>query len=92
MSYSGYILLKVVDNAPKHVKIKIYKIMNGTTVSIKNKRYRSKGLIKNVNGVVLSGSLYLIPSNNILTVLDVLSQKGLTDFTQIINLCNCMCR
>ncbi|MEM1541212.1 MAG: hypothetical protein QW101_00015 [Ignisphaera sp.] len=91
MKSSGYVLLKVVEDTPKNIKTRIYKVMNGTTISINNKRYRSKGLIKDIDGVALSGSLYLIPVNSIATVIDILSRKGLADFIQIINLCKCLC-
>lgn len=91
MSHSGYALLKIAEDAPKNVKTRIYKVMNGTTVSMGNRRYRSRGLIKSVNGIQLSGSLYLVPLDRVAAVLEALSRKELAGFVHVMSLCTCTC-
>ncbi|MEM1526314.1 MAG: hypothetical protein QW775_08185 [Ignisphaera sp.] len=87
----GYTLLKVTQKTPKDVKTKIYKLMNGTTVTIRGKRYKNKGLINDVEGVKLANSLYAIPTDYVPRVLEKLSERKLETFVQLINLCRCTC-
>ncbi|MEM1644624.1 MAG: hypothetical protein QXL96_01930 [Ignisphaera sp.] len=91
MKYYGYTLLKVNQKIPKNVKTKIYKLMNGTTVTIRGKRYKTKGLINDVDGIKLANSLYMIPTEYVPIVLEKLSERKLEMFVQLINLCRCTC-
>ena len=91
MKPSGYVLLKVAQNAPRDVKIRIYKTMNGTVVTIKGKRYRSKGLVELMDGIKISGSLYAFPLEKMSKVMGELSERGLDTFVEIINMCTCEC-
>lgn len=91
MKCYGYTLLKVSQEAPQYVKTKIYKVMNGTTVTVKGRRYRAKGLIDSVEGIKLTSSLYAVPTEYLDKVLEKLSEKKLETFVQLINLCRCVC-
>ncbi|MEM0026556.1 MAG: hypothetical protein QXT53_01295 [Ignisphaera sp.] len=91
MKLSGYVLLKISQDAPRNVRIRIYKVMNGTVVTIKGKRYKSKGLVELMDGIKINGSLYVFPLENITKLLRELSGKGLDTFVEIINMCTCKC-
>jgi len=87
----GYALLKVSEDAPRSAKARIYKIMSGTTVSIRGRRYRARGLAEDVGGVRLADALYAIPYESMSKVLEKLSEKGLEGYVQTISLCTCTC-
>lgn len=91
MKCTGYAIIKVVDGAPKNVKTRIYKVMNGTTVTIKGRRYRSRGLVENAKGVKLANSLYAVPYEEVPKVLSVFHEKDLDEYVQVFNLCTCTC-
>lgn len=91
MKCYGYTLLKVVEEAPREAKTRIYKIMSGTTVSMKGRRYRSRGLLDDVDGIKIANTLYAIPYEQMPKVIEKLSEKGLNSYVQTINLCTCVC-
>ncbi|MCC6017186.1 MAG: hypothetical protein LM582_09115 [Desulfurococcaceae archaeon] len=91
MKCSGFVLLKVLDSTPRNIKSRIYKAMNGTTVTIKGRRYRSKGLLYVAKGVKIANTLYAIPYEETSSVLDTLREKNLLNYIQILNLCTCTC-
>jgi hypothetical protein len=86
------VLIKVSEKAPKEVKTRIRKIMRGTTVTIKGKGYRSRGLLEEVNGIALAGGVYMVPSSTADRVVEKLSEKSLMAYVEIISLCTCPCR
>ncbi|MCC6046245.1 MAG: hypothetical protein LM572_05640 [Ignisphaera sp.] len=92
MSIQGYVLVKVSETAPRDVKTRIRKLMKGTTVTIRGKGYRSRGLIEEVNGVALTGNLYIIPLTAVERVIERLSEKKLIDYVEVFNICTCPCR
>lgn len=92
MSIQGYVLVKVSETAPRDVKTRIRKLMKGTTVTIRGKGYRSRGLIEEVNGVALTGNLYIIPLTAVERVIERLSEKKLIDYVEVLNICTCPCR
>jgi len=87
-----YVLAKISKNTPKNVKKKIYKLLTGTTVTIEGKRYRTKGLIKKLNGVILSPGLYIIPSEKLADFIAGLKERGLDSYIKILNICLCTCK
>jgi hypothetical protein len=92
VSVQDYVLIKVSEKAPKEVKTRIRKIMRGTTVTIKGKGYRSRGLLEEVNGTALAGGVYMVPSSTADRVVEKLSEKNLMVYVEIISLCTCPCR
>jgi len=84
-------LIQVARDTPRNVKMKIYRIMNGAVVTIKGRRYRSKGMVKDMKGIKISGSLYMFPLEYIPIVLEKLSEKKLDSFIKIIETCRCSC-
>jgi hypothetical protein len=92
VSIQGYVLVKVSETAPRDVKTRIRKLMKGTTVTIRGKGYRSRGLIEEVNGVALTGNLYIIPLTAVERVIERLSEKKLIDYVEVFNICTCPCR
>jgi len=92
VSVQDYVLIKVSEKAPKEVKTRIRKIMRGTTVTIKGKGYRSRGLLEEVNGIALAGGVYMVPSSTADRVVEKLSEKSLMAYVEIISLCTCPCR
>jgi hypothetical protein len=84
--------VKVSETAPRDVKTRIRKLMKGTTVTIRGKGYRSRGLIEEVNGVALTGNLYIIPLTAVERVIERLSEKKLIDYVEVLNICTCPCR
>jgi hypothetical protein len=92
VSVQDYVLIKVSEKAPKEVKTRIRKIMRGTTVTIKGKGYRSRGLLEEVNGIALAGGVYMVPSSTADRVVEKLSEKSLMVYVEIISLCTCPCR
>lgn len=92
MSIQGYVLVKVSETAPRDVKTRIRKLMKGTTVTIRGKGYKSRGLIEEVNGVALTGNLYIIPLTAVERVIERLSEKKLIDYVEVLNICTCPCR
>jgi hypothetical protein len=84
--------VKVSETAPRDVKTRIRKLMKGTTVTIRGKGYRSRGLIEEVNGVALTGNLYIIPLTAVERVIERLSEKKLIDYVEVFNICTCPCR
>ncbi|MCI4435482.1 MAG: hypothetical protein JHC33_01550 [Ignisphaera sp.] len=88
---NGYAIVKISNDAPKHVKIRIRKLMKGTTVTLKGKSYRSRGLLEQVNGIALACGLYIVPVNQLDKVLSVLRERNLDRHVEIINLCTCPC-
>ena len=91
MSSQGYAIIRIDRNAPRNIRIRIYKLFNGTTVSVKGRRYKSKGLIETVNGAALSSDVYLVPLDKVDIVLNELRQRNLEQYTHILNLCSCPC-
>jgi hypothetical protein len=92
VSAQGYVLIKVSEKAPKEVKTRIRKLMKGTTVTIKGKGYRSRGLVEEVKGVALAGGVYIIPLSATEKVVEKLNEKSLAEYIEIINLCTCPCK
>jgi hypothetical protein len=84
--------VKVSETAPRDVKTRIRKLMKGTTVTIRGKGYKSRGLIEEVNGVALTGNLYIIPLTAVERVIERLSEKKLIDYVEVLNICTCPCR
>jgi hypothetical protein len=91
MSFDGYAIVKVSGDAPKHVKIRIRKLMKGTTVTLKGKSYRSRGLLEQVNGIALACGLYIVPVDRLDKVLLALRERNLDRYVEVINLCTCSC-
>lgn len=91
MKCTGYAILKVLQGTPRNTRSRIYKVMNGTTVTIRGRRYRSRGLIESVNGIKLAESLYAIPYEEIPKVLEIFREKNLDQHIQITTLCTCVC-
>jgi hypothetical protein len=85
-------LVKVSKNTPKNIKNKIYKLLTGTTVTIEGKRYRTKGLIKKLDGVILSPGLYIIPSEKFTDFIVSLKERNLDGYIRILKMCICPCK
>ncbi|ABN69854.1 hypothetical protein Smar_0753 [Staphylothermus marinus F1] len=88
--FETYVIIKISSNASKRLKNKLSKILRGTTVTIKGRRYRSRGLIQKYNGIILSPGTYLIPSNMLENLLNELEQRELREHI-IVRKCICTC-
>ncbi len=86
-----YIVVKLSSNAPKKVKNKLSKVLHGTTVTIKGKKYRGKGLIQKYGGIVLCPGTYLIPVNMLKSFLNELDLRGLREHIVVKEACICSC-
>ena len=87
-----YMLVKISKNTPKNIKNRIYKLLTGTTVTIEGKRYRTKGLIMKLNGLVLSPGLYIIPSEKFTDFITSLKERNLDSYIRILRMCLCTCK
>ncbi len=86
-----YIIIRISRNIHKNIRNRMYKTLLGTTVTIKDKKYRVKGLIKKVNGKALSPGLYMIPSERLEDFIEKLREKGLDNYIEVLKLCLCAC-
>lgn len=87
----NYVIMRVVRGTPRNIRNRIYKLLLGTTVTIGNKRYRTAGLIRKVNGEVISSGLYIVPSEKLIDVIEKLKEKQLDDYIEILRICLCTC-
>ncbi len=86
-----YVIVNVLHNAPRKVRNKLSKLLLGTTVSINGRRYRSKGLLRKFNGIMLCPGTYLLPIDNLEEFLKELENRGLRDLVVVRETCMCNC-
>lgn len=83
--------MRVSPCTHRSIKNRIYKVLLGTTVTIRNKRYRTAGLIKRFNGEILSRGVYIIPSERLIDLMEKLREKKLESYVEILKICLCAC-
>ena len=83
-----YVIIKISDNTPRRAKYRLLKLLQGTTVTINNKRYRSKGLVNKYNGIKLCPKTYLIPFDKIEFFIREVSLRGLDKYIEMITTCS----
>lgn len=86
-----YVVIRISRDIHKNIRNRMYKILLGTTVTIKNKRYRVEGIIKKANGKILSPGLYAIPSEKLGDFIEKLRGKGLDSYIEVLKICLCTC-
>ncbi|MCD6195971.1 MAG: hypothetical protein J7J82_04215 [Staphylothermus sp.] len=82
-----YVIVKISDNTPRRIKYRLLKLLQGTTVTINNRRYRSRGLVDKYNGIKLCPRTYLIPFDKVESFLKEVSLKGFDKYLETITTC-----
>lgn len=87
----GYRVVKISQNTPRCIRNKLYKLLMGTTITISGRRYRSTGLVRRVDGRVLSPGVYMVPSEKLVEFIAKLREKNLDNYIDILKVCLCTC-
>jgi hypothetical protein len=86
-----YAVIKISPKTPRKIRNKLSKVLLGTTVTIKGRRYRGRGLVPKYGGIVLCPGTYLIPIDTLKSFLDKLKLKGLGEYIVVKEGCICSC-
>ncbi len=85
-----YIVVRIDPRAPRYFKNRLSKVLHGTTVSIKGRRYRAKGLLHKLNALMLCPGTYLVPEDKINEFLNELGKRGLVKYVIVSGKCTCI--
>ncbi len=81
--------MRVRRGVPRRIRGRLSKLLYGTTVTIKGKRYRARGLLDRIGAIVLCPGAYLVPVSRLDELLDELSSRGLGGYLDIDASCLC---
>ncbi|ABL79153.1 hypothetical protein [Thermofilum pendens] len=88
----AYAVVRLSPEAPRSIKNKVSKTLLGTTVTVKGKRYRGRGLLEKHGGLALCPGTYLVPLTELEAFLGELDSRGLRNYVVVDNLCIYACR
>uniref|UniRef100_A0A7J3SMJ7 Uncharacterized protein n=1 Tax=Fervidicoccus fontis TaxID=683846 RepID=A0A7J3SMJ7_9CREN len=88
----AYALITLQDSCTDpSEKLKLRRLLSGSTAVINGKKYRSRGLVYKHRGERVGRGVYIVPKDEVEELSSELKERNLEKCIKIIDICECTC-